>query len=201
MTLKVEEGKAIINKLKQIRNACIKCKVFGSSNIDYRIKNYKNEYNMIKKDYCDLFDNADKLASITDLDHGVKNKINDICDQIFELEAELIFIFKNYDNQEEKYKQLYFLKIHKISNEYDFDKLSEKVWNLGYNIDKNEFFRNDWIIKVKDNKYKKKFQSIKIYNATLDEELKIEYNAYKDDFKKAEKISVNEEDNFFTLLD
>lgn len=185
MSAQVEECKLLIDKLKDMRDICIKLDFFCSWSIDFYLMNFTKEFYECKKDLEMLFKLNIELCSVENLKSKTKSEIDKIKQEVLELQLNLYFVLNNFENVSTKIKELYFIELYKILKEFDFKNLSTLINNLGYRLDSKDFFENDFqkIVERKIQNLKAE-TSLSIYNKSLEKNNAIEYKALKDRFEK-----------------
>lgn len=185
MASKVEESKLLIKSLRQIRDLCYEFEDFNTFSVDFFSLNFENKFKNFKNILNQLFSINNELGKLSDLNKKTEDELRNINEKILKLEIELHFIFKEFDNQNKKMKIIYFIEFYKIIKEFNFNDLKQTVSFLGWKIDSNEFYKDDYIEKKKviiDNmEYD---TSIQVYNKTIESKNKIEYQALKNEFEK-----------------
>lgn len=185
LTAKVEESKLLINILKDARDLCFEFGEFDTFSIDYFAVDFESNFKVFKNKIECLFKINRELGSNANLSIKTKKKIREINERISKLELDLHFIFKNFDNQTNKMKIIYFMEFYKILKDFDFEELKDAISDLGWKVDSQEFYRSDFeeerLQKIKDLEYK---TSLQVYNKKLEENNLLEYKALKSKFEK-----------------
>lgn len=185
MASKVEESKLLIKSLRQIRDLCYEFEDFNTFSVDFFSLNFENKFKNFKNILNQLFSINSELGNLSDLNKKTEDELRNINEKILKLEMDLHFIFKEFDNQNKKMKIIYFIEFYKIIKEFNFNDLKHTVSSLGWKIDSNEFYKDDYIEKKKVTIDNMEYDtSIQVYNKTIESKNKIEYQALKNEFEK-----------------
>ena len=185
MASKVEESKLLIKSLRQIRDLCYEFEDFNTFSVDFFSLNFENKFKNFKNILNQLFSINSELGNLSDLNKKTEDELRNINEKILKLEMDLHFIFKEFDNQNKKMKIIYFIEFYKIIKEFNFNDLKHTVSSLGWKIDSNEFYKDDYIEKEKVTIDNMEYDtSIQVYNKTIESKNKIEYQALKNEFEK-----------------
>lgn len=182
---KVRESELLIDKLKTMMICCLKFYDYKTFSIESFTLGFERKYKETKENLDMLFKLNNELICIGDLTRKTKEKLIEITSIISGLEMSLYIIFKNYDNQNDKFKTLYFIEFYKIINKFDFEMLSEKIADLGWDIDSKEFSTSDAKKEIENRIRKLEYAtSIDVFNKKVEENNITEYKALKDKFDK-----------------
>lgn len=185
LSSKVEESKLLIDKLKKISDICFDFNEFNTFSVDHFAVNFEKKLHIFKNKIEYIFNLNDQLGNIKDLNIKTKKDLNTIIQKIGDLETNLYFIFKDFDQQNKKMKIIYFMEFYHIIKEFNFEALDKMVTNLGCKIDSEEYFKRNYKEKKTTKfQYLKYKTSIQIYNTQLEEKHAIEYKALKNQFEK-----------------
>ena len=184
MSAEVEESTLLIDTLRKIDDICFEFNEFNTFSLEYFTVDFIKNYNKFKNLLLKLFKLNDELGSNYDLKKSTKTELDVITKKIINLEADLHFIFKEYEKASNKMKIIYFIEFYHIIKSFDFDSFSSLVSHLGAKIDVDAFYHREFI-EIKNRKIKnlEYDTSIEVYNKKLESEHNLEYKALKSKFE------------------
>lgn len=184
LSSKVEESKLLICKLKRISDMCFDFRDFNTFSVDFFALDFEEKFCKYRDKINEIFNLNDELGNIKDLNKKTKNNLKIINMKIFKLEKDLYFILKNFENQNNKMKIVYFMEFYAILKDFNFDELKSMVIELACKIDFEEYRAHDYDTeKNRKLKYLEYETSIHVYNKQLEIKHSIEYKALKKKFE------------------
>ena len=185
LSSQVEESKVLIDKLKVIRDSCVTMNALTSSSIDLYILDYEKRFIEYKNELNRLFQKKNELANIGDIRKKLKKELNPIIDKISDLELDLYFILSRFEIQSDKMKVLYYIEFFKIVKQFNFSEIGLEISRIGWKLDPVDFYKKEFSEKMNHEKEKLEHNtSIEIYDKTLEEKNKIDYEALKEKFER-----------------
>lgn len=185
MSARVEESKLLIDTLKKMRDLCYDFDDFNTFSVYFFVLDFENSFLEYKKKIETLFNLNSKLGNVSDLNNKTMKCLKPINEKMIKLQLDLHFIFKEFENQSNKMKIIYFMEFYKIIKEFNFKKFQKSISTLGWEIDSREFYKlgfaDDINVKITNLEYE---TSIPVYNKRLEQNNAVEYKALKSKFEK-----------------
>ena len=183
VSVKVEESKQLIDKLKKILDYSISFAYFEHLSLDSLAMDFEETFEECKEKLELLFKANSEIANISDLKSKTKKKIDIINEKITKLQLDVHIIITNFELSNLKTKELYFIELYNILKDFDFKNLEMQIIEFGFDLDSQEFSKSDYkeIIDRKIKEYEMSV-SISIYNQKLETKNRDEYKALKNDF-------------------
>lgn len=184
MAAKVEESRLLIEKLRKMYDLCFGFDKFYSFSVEIFDVDFEEEFYIYKNKLAELFNINHEVASISNLKETTKQKLDEITNKITDLQLDLHFIFKKFDELSGKYRIIYFMEFYKIIHNFNIEELQNQICELGWAIDSNEFFNDDYNKKLKRRIKNLEYStSIEIYNKKIEKNNEIEYKSLKHNFE------------------
>lgn len=185
MSAKVEESKLLIDILKKMRDLCYNFDKFNTFSVDFFALDFEKSFLEYKEKIETIFNLNSKLGNVSDLNNKTMKRLKPINERLIKLQLDLHFIFKEFENQSNKMKIIYFMEFYKIIKEFNFEKFQKSISTLGWEIDSREFYKSDFDDdinnKIKNLEYE---TSMLVYNKRIEQNNAVEYKALKSEFEK-----------------
>jgi len=185
MSAKVEESKLLIDILKKMRDLCYNFDKFNTFSVDFFALDFEKSFLEYKEKIETIFNLNSKLGNVSDLNNKTMKRLKPINERLIKLQLDLHFIFKEFENQSNKMKIIYFMEFYKIIKEFNFEKFQKSISTLGWEIDSREFYKSDFDDdinnKIKNLEYE---TSMPVYNKRIEQNNAVEYKALKSEFEK-----------------
>lgn len=185
MSAKVEESKLLIDILKKMRDLCFNFDEFNTFSVDFFALDFEKSFLEHKEKIETIFNLNSKLGNVSDLNNKTMKRLKPINERLIKLQLDLHFIFKEFENQSNKMKIIYFMEFYKIIKEFNFEKFQKSISTLGWEIDSKEFYKSDFDDdinnKIKNLEYE---TSMPVYNKRIEQNNAVEYKALKSKFEK-----------------
>lgn len=185
MSAKVEESKLLIDILKKMRDLCYDFYKFNTFSVDFFALDFEKSFLEYKEKIETIFNLNSKLGNVSDLNNKTMNRLKPINERLTKLQLDLHFIFKEFGNQSNKMKIIYFMEFYKIIKEFNFKKFQKSISTLGWQIDSREFYKSDFADDINDKITNLEYEtSMPIYNKRIEQNNAVEYKALKSKFEK-----------------
>ena len=185
MSAKVEESKLLIKILKKMRDLCYNFDKINTFSVDFFALDFEKSFLEYKEKIETIFNLNSKLGNVSDLNNKTMKRLKPINERLIKLQLDLHFIFKEFENQSNKMKIIYFMEFYKIIKEFNFEKFQKSICTLGWEIDSREFYKSDFDDdinnKIKNLEYE---TSMPVYNKRIEQNNAVEYKALKSKFEK-----------------
>lgn len=185
MSAKVEESKLLIDILKKMRDLCYNFDKFNTFSVDFFALDFEKSFLEYKEKIETIFNLNSKLGNVSDLNNKTMKRLKPINERLIKLQLDLHFIFKEFENQSNEMKIIYFMEFYKIIKEFNFEKFQKSISTLGWEIDSREFYKSDFDDdinnKIKNLEYE---TSMPVYNKRIEQNNAVEYKALKSEFEK-----------------
>ena len=194
MSAKVEESKLLIDILKKMRDLCYNFDKFNTFSVDFFALDFEKSFLEYKEKIETIFNLNSKLGNVSDLNNKTMKRLKPINERLIKLQLDLHFIFKEFENQSNKMKIIYFMEFYKIIKEFNFYEkfilvgdINVRIKRINYLLDLslNEeqlgFTINDINNKIKNLEYE---TSMPVYNKRIEQNNAVEYKALKSEFEK-----------------
>ena len=176
MSAKVEESKLLIDILKKMRDLCYDFYKFNTFSVDFFALDFEKSFLEYKEKIETIFNLNSKLGNVSDLNNKTMNRLKPINERLTKLQLDLHFIFKEFGNQSNKMKIIYFMEFYKIIKEFNFKKFQKSISTLGWQIDSREFYKSDFADDINDKITNLEYEtSMPIYNKRIEQNNAVEY--------------------------